>query len=233
VFERWEERFLSETQKDNSLETSYIAAIDEAGRGSLFGPVTVGGILFRASEIINFKDFEFYDEVNDSKKLKPEKRKDVYEKITRNCIYGVSHVSVKYIDTYNINKAVQYGAYRVIQNFQRKIKSKNQKADIVFAIIDGNYNFQYPALGMTSKMPKIFDLIQGDSICFSVAAASIIAKVTRDALILKASTRFEGYGLEKNMGYGVKLHRNALQEKGATTFHRKTFIKKIVMSNNS
>jgi len=233
VFEPWEEHFSKKyfTNKKN-CDNSYLVSIDEAGRGSLFGPVTVGGILIPINEIYSLTNIEWYNQIKDSKKLNISIREKLYSLINTKFNFAFSHISVKFIDTYNINRAIQYGIYRLIKQLSRQLNTTQNKDKISFVLLDGKYNFSYPAVGMSDPMPVIFDLVNGDNLSFSIACASIIAKVTRDKLMLKAAKRFPDYDLHKNMGYGTLSHRTAIKKLGCTTFHRKTFIKKIVKSDN-
>ncbi|GAB4444801.1 MAG: hypothetical protein OHK0011_26740 [Turneriella sp.] len=90
-------------------------------------------------------------------------------------------------------------------------------------VADGNYRFEYPALGMTKPMPRFDAYAKADQKYFPVSAASIVAKVRRDLLIERAALRFPGYGLERHAGYGTVAHREAIARLGETAFHRKSF----------
>ncbi len=208
----------------------YIVAIDEVGRGSLFGPVTVAGVLLPLSEWQAVKNLDWFTRVDDSKKLNSANRGEVAALVESGFSTAIAHVSVGFIDKYNINRAIQYGTYRVVQQLARTL---NGRGEIARVFIDGNYRFQFPLLNMTKPMPPLESIVKGDSRCFTIACASNIAKVRRDALIASAGARFPQYGLEKNAGYGTKTHRQAILEHGSTRYHRKSFLKKIAAVDSS
>ena len=213
--------------------SGYFIAADEVGRGSLFGPVSVGAILvpfsyFREDPLSKWH--EWHGDIRDSKKLSKKKRNHLSAQISANFPYRVSHVSAGYIDKYNINRAIQYALYRAVQSLKRNFSPEVEPS---FILLDGNYRFTYPMLGMGSPMPPIHTIIGGDDRLFSIGCASIVAKVERDALLSKASQRFPEYDLGSNAGYGTKKHREALGTSGASPFHRKSFLKKMVIGNKS
>ncbi|MES0490860.1 MAG: ribonuclease HII [Leptospirales bacterium] len=224
-------------RKFSAEESSgYFIAADEVGRGSLFGPVSVGAISVPFSYFNEGPEYktppfhEWHSEIRDSKKLSAKKRNYLSEKIISNFSIRVSHVSVGYIDKYNINRAIQYALYRAVQSLKLKHPSGDDPA---FILLDGNYRFQYPMLGMSSAMPPIHTIIGGDDRLFSIGCASIVAKVERDAMIAKASEKFPEYNLASNAGYGTLKHREALASSGMSIHHRKSFLKKMVIGNKS
>jgi ribonuclease HII len=226
VFEKLKVLFPAHENSD-----AWVIAMDEVGRGPLFGPVTVGGILFNVGELFSTNLSQWADwglQVNDSKKLKPPLRKKLSEHIKRRYLHHTSHVSVKYIDKYNINRAIQYGVYRTARALILKAFSVKKDLPVSYILLDGNYNFQYPQLRMNQAMPPIYTIIRGDEHLFHISCASILAKEERDRLIARSAQRFSAYGLEKNAGYGTLHHRNAIKEHGITPFHRKQFVKKIL-----
>jgi ribonuclease HII len=127
---------------------------------------------------------------------------------------------VRYIDRHNVNAAIRYGIYRAVQSLLLRTKLTAREVRIV---ADGNYRFEYPALGMSRPMPRFDAYVKADQKYFPVSAASIVAKVRRDALIGRAAERFPGYGLERHAGYGTAAHRKAIAQLGDTVFHRKSF----------
>ncbi len=133
---------------------------------------------------------------------------------------AVSHVSVRYIDRYNINAAIRYGIYRAVQSL---LSRHGFAAHEIRIIADGNYRFEYPAIRMAKAMPRVDYCVKADQKYFPVSAASIVAKVRRDMLIERAARRFPGYGLERHAGYGTAAHRAAIGKLGETRFHRKSF----------
>ncbi|PIR34461.1 MAG: ribonuclease HII [Alphaproteobacteria bacterium CG11_big_fil_rev_8_21_14_0_20_44_7] len=185
---------------DLSLETAIngsVCGIDEAGRGPWAGPVV-------ASAVILGEDIP--EGINDSKKLSEKKREMLYEQILKNCEIGVGIAEVAEIDELNIGKATKLAMRRAFENLPRKPD---------FALVDGN---QLPDL--PCKMQYV---IKGDSVSLSIAAASIIAKVTRDRMICKLAQEFPHYGWEKNKGYGTKDHQLGLAENGICEHHRKSY----------
>jgi ribonuclease HII len=181
-----------------------IAGVDEAGRGPLAGPVVAAAVIFNNGV--------FIDEVDDSKKLCEKKREKLYDQIINNALtYGVGIVECYEIDKMNILQAT-------LRAMKNAVGQLSIKPDLI--IIDGNKSFY-------SKIPTK-TIIRGDSKSFSIAAASIIAKVTRDHIMIKAAKTFPGYRWETNKGYATKAHIQAIQNLGYTTFHRKTFLRKII-----
>lgn len=209
-------------------EESWIIAMDEVGRGSLFGPVTVAGILFPYKELFSTELPEWCSQVGDSKKIKHALRNELSQRIKQKYIYQVSHISVEYINKYNINGAIKYGVYRTARALIAKGTSLHNKFIVPYIFLDGNYKFIFPQPGMASPIPPVETFIRGDENLFHISCASIIAKEERDELIKKCAPRFAPYGLDKNVGYGTLHHRNALMNFGVTKFHRKEFVKKIV-----
>ena len=176
-----------------------IAGVDEAGRGSLIGPVFAAAVILNNS--INKKLMK------DSKKLTNNQREVLSKYIKKNSIWAIGKATVKEIEKKNILEASLLAMKRAI------IKLKKKPTLI---LIDGN------------KSPKILSykiktIIKGDQKIPSISAASIIAKVTRDELITKLGKKFKGYYWDKNFGYGTKKHLEAIKTLGITSHHRKTF----------
>lgn len=145
--------------------------------------------------------------MNDSKKLSPLDREYFFQQIKKTALFwSVVFVSNRIIDRININQAI----FRAIQ----KVFSKNM--DHLF-LIDGNYKPKIEGL-------KYQSIVKGDSKFSCIAAASILAKVTRDLYMKNKAFRYKNYGWEKNFGYGTKYHRDAIQKYGITPLHRKTFL---------
>ncbi len=190
-------------------EIKLIAGVDEAGRGPLAGPVVAAAVIF---------DPGFYlDEVNDSKQLSPRLRESVFPKILDNAIsYGIGIVDNLEIDEINILQAS-------LKAMKIAVSKLQYEPDLV--LIDGNKSF-FSELNTKT-------VVKGDSKSFAIAAASIIAKVTRDRLMIKASKKFPEYGWEKNKGYGTKQHISAIQKHGITPLHRKSFLSNILATQIS
>ena len=182
----------------------FIAGVDEAGRGPLAGPVVAAAVIFDSKT--------FIDKVNVSKKISEKVREQLYDIIVEKAIsFGVGMVDEKTIDETNILQATMTAMKEAVSNL--KITP-----DLV--LIDGNKTFK-TNLGVKS-------IIRGDSLSFSIAAASIIAKVTRDRIMRKASESFPEYLWSKNKGYGTREHIGAIKKYGTTPLHRMSFLNNIL-----
>ncbi|MGB5847905.1 MAG: ribonuclease HII [Ignavibacteriaceae bacterium] len=192
---------------DNSFlndNIKLIAGTDEAGRGPLAGPVVAASVIFSPDVYI--------DGVNDSKQLSTKKREMLFEEIMKNSLsYGISVVSHKKIDEINILNA----SLLAMLNSVKKLKPK---PDLV--LVDGNKSFHYD-LGIKT-------VVKGDSKSFCIAAASILAKVTRDIIMKRLSHRYPEYNWEQNKGYPTKQHIETIKLIGASPLHRKTFLRNIL-----
>ena len=179
-----------------------ICGVDEAGRGPLAGPVCAAAVIL--------PDHLELPGLNDSKKLSDKKRRELFPLIKEQAIaYGIGLASEKEIDEINILQATYLAMERALAQLEGK-------ADL--ALIDGNRAKDF---GLPVKT-----VVKGDSLSASIAAASILAKVTRDDLMEAYAEEFPGYGFEIHKGYGTKAHYAALTEKGASPIHRMTFLKK-------
>ena len=180
-----------------------ICGVDEAGRGPLAGPVC-------AAAVILPEDLEIPG-LNDSKKLSEKKREQLFDIITEKALaYCVAFGTLEEIEEKNILKATFLAMNRAIEGLE-------QKAD--FALIDGN------KIPDGIKVPAAA-IVKGDAKSMSIAAASILAKVSRDRYMTELDKRYPGYGFAKHMGYGTKAHYASLDEKGECPEHRKTFLRK-------
>ena len=185
-----------------------ICGIDEVGRGCLFGDVV-------SCAIIMPKD-HFIEGVNDSKKLSPKKREELYPKILESCLaVGIGRANPDIIDKVNIKMATHISMINALENLRDK-EGKKVSADCV--LIDA----ETIETGIFQKA-----IIKGDESCYSIACASIIAKVYRDNLCDKWAEEYPHYGIEKHKGYATKYHREALKAYGPTVMHRKSFLKNI------
>lgn len=179
-----------------------ICGVDEAGRGPLAGPVCAAAVILPPNAEI--------PGLNDSKKLSDKKRRELYPIIKERAIaYGIAFVDHKEIDEINILQATFLAMERAIQ--QLSVKPE-------LALIDGNRAKDFGVAVET--------VVHGDSLSASIAAASVLAKVTRDDYMLKMAEEYPGYGFEIHKGYGTKAHYAALRELGASPIHRMTFLKK-------
>lgn len=195
---------------ENSIDAK-VCGIDEVGRGALAGCV-VAACVYIPQDLY---DLPLWSEVNDSKKLSKPKRNALYSEIKANSTYGIGSATAEEIDEINILQATFLA-------MKRAFVAMNSKENM-HALIDGHMipaNFPAPATAV----------IKGDSKSISIAAASILAKVTRDAMMVDASKEHPHYGWEKNSGYPTKMHLNALENKGISDYHRKTFapVKKLL-----
>jgi len=183
-----------------------VFGIDEAGRGPWCGPVVAACVCFPNFQI----DENLATQINDSKKLSAAKREKLFPLIMNSGAYiGIGQASATEIDNMNILQATFLAMHRALENATQKGHQAN------FALIDGN------------RLPK-WDipcqcLIKGDSLSLSIAAASIVAKVTRDHIMQDLAKDYPEYGWEKNAGYGTADHISALQKYGVTPHHRKSY----------
>ena len=184
-----------------------VLGVDEAGRGPLAGAVVAGAVIIP-------EYFSELDEINDSKKLTEKKREKLFEIIIEKCIVGIGISDEKEIDEVNILNATFYA-------MRKAISQVTEKAEFDVVLVDGNHKIK-------GYMGKQEEVIKGDAKSLSIAAASIVAKVTRDRMMLEADKEFPEYGFAKHKGYGTKLHREILLEKGPCKYHRKSFLKKIL-----
>ena len=183
-----------------------IFGIDEAGRGPWCGPVVAACVCFPDFKI----DPELARQINDSKQLSAAKREKLFPLIMNSGAYvGIGQASAQEIDQMNILQATFLAMHRALENAAQK----GYKAD--FVLIDGN------------RLPKweipCQYLIKGDSLSLSIAAASIVAKVTRDHIMQELAKEYPQYGWERNAGYGTADHIAALKQYGVTPHHRKTY----------
>ena len=182
-----------------------ICGVDEAGRGPLAGPVCASAVILPEGLII--------DGLNDSKKLTEKKREALYDVIKANALaYSIAFASVEEIEEVNILNATFLAMNRAIEGLQIK-------AD--FALVDGN---MVPKGITIPAMP----VVKGDALSYSIAAASVLAKVTRDRLMLELGPEYDVYSFKKNKGYGTKEHIDAIKTYGISDIHRPSFLAKIL-----
>ena len=180
----------------------YICGIDEAGRGPLAGPVVVASVIMPEDSMI--------EGVNDSKKVSEKKRESIYEQILEEAIsYGVAIIGQEEIDEINILNATKKG-------LTMSLKELNTKPDLI--LVDALEHID--TLGIPYE-----PIIKGDAKAYSIAAASIIAKVTRDRIMREWANVYPEYGFEVHKGYGTAKHIAAIKEHGTCGLHRKTFTK--------
>jgi ribonuclease HII len=192
---------------DFELEKLYsgpIAGIDEVGRGPWAGPVVAAAVILDQTRNIN----NILGLVQDSKKLTPEKRQNICQKLIASgaCFYAIGQASVEEIDRLNIREATFLAMQRAVAGLSITPK---------VALIDGNACPNLPC--------ESYSVIKGDDVSYSIAAASIIAKEYRDDLMRAYGESHPGYGFENHMGYGTQQHQNALATLGVLPIHRKSF----------
>ena len=179
-----------------------VCGVDEAGRGPLAGPVCAAAVILPPGLDI--------PGLNDSKKLTDKKRRELCSVITAEAVsYGIAFASEQEIDEINILQATFLAMERAMQTLSPQPE---------LALIDGNRN---TGIAMPSRC-----IVKGDSRCADIAAASILAKVTRDRLMEQYDEQYPQYGFAVHKGYGTKRHYEALREFGPSPIHRKTFLKK-------
>jgi ribonuclease HII len=175
-----------------------IAGVDEAGRGPLAGPVVAAAVILDPERIP--------DGINDSKVLDEETREVLYGRLKATAVFGVGIADVKRIDRDNILQATLWAMAQAVA--QLPVTPK-------LVAIDGN---RAPALGCPART-----IVKGDARCLSIAAASIIAKVTRDRIMIALAGKVPGYGFERHKGYGTAEHHDAIRRLGVTVHHRRSF----------
>lgn len=185
-----------------------LCGIDEAGRGPLAGPVVAGAVILPDGvEIIG---------LNDSKKLSEKKRENLYDIILEKALYyGIGYASHEEIDEINILNATYLAMRRAVENLLAQ-----GAVGIDLLLVDGNRD---PKIGYPTRT-----LVKGDGTSASIAAASILAKVTRDREMLQLDQEYPAYGFAKHKGYPTKAHYQAIEENGICPIHRKTFLKKVL-----
>ena len=175
-----------------------VAGFDEVGRGPWAGPVVAAAVILNPANTP--------EGINDSKKLSAPRREKLFDQIMTSAQVGIGAASVEEIDQLNILQASLLAMRRALANLPLKPDH---------ALVDGNRD---PGLGISTQC-----VVKGDSLSFSIAAASIIAKVTRDRMMKNLALLHPEYGWERNAGYGTAEHQKALKLVGITPFHRKSF----------
>ena len=185
-----------------------VCGIDEAGRGPLAGPVYAAAVILPMNLEV--------EGLNDSKKLTEKKREALFDVICEKAIsYSIGIATEKEIDEINILNATFLAMRRAVDGL-------SVKPD--YALIDGN---QHPGLSIPDET-----VVKGDGKCMSIAAASILAKVSRDRFMLEIAEKYPEYCFEKHKGYGTKLHYETIERYGVSPVHRRSFLKKILGDNN-
>lgn len=207
---------------DFSRETAVVGAglipigIDEAGRGPLAGPVVAAAVLFKSGDFTipegREKDFAL---IRDSKKLSEKQRETAFAIVQEFFHIGVGIISAETIDRVNILQATFLAMKAALSNLERTAGLRGKESSLVL-LIDGNQELPNVSLRQVT-------VVEGDGLVKSIAAASIIAKVTRDRLIILADHEYPAYGFAQHKGYGTREHMDALRKYGPTPIHRKSF----------
>ncbi|MFI0401967.1 MAG: ribonuclease HII [Cyanobium sp.] len=183
-----------------------LAGVDEVGRGSLFGPVFAGAVILPKRAEARLRGAG----LTDSKLLTPRQRSTLVPLIRRlSRAWAIGQASAAEIDRLGIRSATELAMHRALQRLHHPI---------ALVVVDG-------VLPLRTWAGPQHTLVGGDRLCAAIAAASVLAKEERDALIRRLALRFPGYGLERHAGYGTALHRMALLELGPTALHRRTFLR--------
>ena len=206
--EKEEQRLIKLKQIDKeffNMGKKYVCGIDEAGRGPLAGPVVIASVILPEDSMI--------EGVNDSKKVTEKRREKLYDQILQEAIsYGIGIIDQEEIDKINILQATKKG-------LTEALKSMNKKPDVI--LVDALTGID--TLGIPYK-----SIIKGDATSYSIAAASIVAKVTRDRIMREWDKVYPEYGFERHKGYGTAKHIQAIKEYGVCPIHRRSFTKNFV-----
>jgi len=187
-----------------------VAGVDEAGRGPLAGPVVASIAVLNLDNQI--------EGINDSKKLSKNQRREIFKKIKEQVQYGIGIVEEKIIDEINILQATKLAMLRSYENFVTKYKVTPQ-----VVLVDGNFTPFVKNDLFTRQIVDSLAIVQGDHKSLSIACASIIAKETRDEIMLDFHWQYPQYGFNRHAGYGTKMHLEKIKEFGILPIHRKSF----------
>lgn len=194
----------------------YIAGVDEVGRGPLAGPVVTAAVVLP-------EDFDVLG-IDDSKKLSEKKREELFDIIMERAVaVGIGEASEKTIDEINILQATKVAMRKAVEECDAKLREKMAEAgesgSIDYVLFD--------AMKIDEIEKPQESIIKGDANILAIAAASIIAKVTRDRMMVEYDERYPGYAFAKNKGYGTKAHYEGLHAQGMCPIHRRTFLKNL------
>ena len=202
------QRLKKMSEFENKYSDYIIAGVDEAGRGPLAGPVVAGCVVLDNSKEILF--------INDSKKISEKKRNKLYDEIIdKSLAYGIGIVDEKVIDEINILEATHVAMKIAVDNANLMLQSKHSKS-IGILLVD--------ALKIKNVDIKQVSIVHGDALSLSIAAASILAKVSRDRMMIEYDKLYPEYQFIKNKGYGTKYHMDKIREIGICDIHRKSFL---------
>jgi ribonuclease HII len=189
----------------------YVAGLDEAGRGALAGPVAVGAVILPYPSKFQRTPFSALKGVRDSKQMTADERESAAGSIKQVALaWSVAFASSEEIDSDGIVRATRLAALRALQNLS-----------LLPDYLLTDFRLELPQLDISQTA-----LVRGDAHCLTIAAASVLAKTTRDALMRNLDSQHPGYGLGRHKGYGTQAHRLALQQLGYSPIHRRSFILK-------
>ncbi len=191
---------------ENNYENSIIVGIDEAGRGPLAGPVVASCVLLNRDN--------YPEKINDSKKISPKKRQEIFLQLKNVASFGIGVVDEKIIDEINILQASKLAMRLAYEDFVKKYQIFPQ-----IILVDGNFI----PFKKSAKIMEILPIVKGDQKSLSIAAASIIAKETRDAIMEEIHEEFPQYGFNCHAGYPTQNHVENIKKYGICKFHRKSF----------
>ena len=186
---------------------SIIIGADEVGRGSLAGPVVVGAVFI--------KKFKFKNRIDDSKKLTPDQREKAFFEIARQSVFDIGIMNEEAVDRINVSRAAELALDQAVTKLLSRLKKPKPTFKNTFLLLDGRLH---------SSLPYRFkEIIRGDSLSLSIAAASIIAKVLRDRMMAAYHRVYPVYDFAAHKGYGTRRHRENIRKYGLSPLHRKTF----------
>lgn len=203
-------KFFPDFEIEKSYKNLLVAGIDEAGRGPLAGPVVAACVLLDKT----FLQDKICAKINDSKKISAKKRKEIFLALKEKVKFGIGIVDEKIIDEINILEAAKLAMLKAYEDF-----CANNKILPQVLLVDGNFK----PFALRDNLVEILPIVKGDQKSLSIAAASILAKETRDEIMMQLHQKYPHFGWDKNAGYPTKLHRQRIAEFGICEFHRKSF----------
>ncbi len=197
----------------------FIVGVDEVGRGSLAGPVVACAVIFDCPRMTRLSkiDQNWTNQINDSKQLTPKKREELAGVIKENLVFALGEVSPEVIDEINIHNATLLAMKKAVEGLLFQMKQPEN----IFVVVDGK--FEIPEINFSQEA-----VIDGDNQVFSIAAASIVAKVYRDGLMRELGEAYNKYEFSKHKGYGTLSHRQAILKHGLSPIHRISFCSNLV-----
>lgn len=212
---------LNREKKHWSEGVKIVVGIDEAGRGPLAGPVVAGAVVVFPSIMKKIETEPSCRLIRDSKTLSFRQRQRAYDFIASHFLFGVGWSSHETVDRVNVVQATFLAMKKAISGLKRKLDGEIQAV-----LLDGRS--QIPNFSLKQE-----NIINGDRFVFSISAASIVAKVTRDRMMLELHKKFPAYGFARHKGYGTKLHFEMIEKYGPCEVHRKSFAKSKIKYQNS